>query len=410
MKVTFLLTQSLESPGGSGRFLPLAQALAALGHHITILALHHDYANAPEKTFTRDGVRVRYLGQMHVRKVGSQKFYFNTPQLLWITFLATLRLSWAAVRTPADALYIGKSQPMNGLAAWVAHRLKHIPVLLDSDDYEAGNNRFSASWQQKLVARFENWLPSFASAVLVGNHFIGRHFQTVGVPAHKIHLLPNGVSRSQFALLDTAAAANRLAHLRQSLPFPPSARLIVYIGSISLVSHPIDLLLHAFARVRQREPLAALLLVGGGEDIEPMRALAARLGLADWVHFHGRVPAADIPAYYRLGELSVDPRRAGVAAESSLSLKLVESIAAAVPCVTTDIGDRKEIGGAACVAVPPDDAAALAKAITCLLADSAARDRLKTAALTVRETLFWDGRARLLDTLLRQAAPHAEAA
>ena len=45
MKITLLLTQSLTSPGGAGRYWPLSKSLTKLGHQVTILALHHDYAN-----------------------------------------------------------------------------------------------------------------------------------------------------------------------------------------------------------------------------------------------------------------------------------------------------------------------------------------------------------------------------
>ena len=96
MKITFLLTQSLESPGGNGRFFPLAKALVRAGHHVTIIALHHDFANAPVRTFTQDGVNVHYVAQMHVHKQGNHKSYYSPARLLWVTAVATWQLTWAA--------------------------------------------------------------------------------------------------------------------------------------------------------------------------------------------------------------------------------------------------------------------------------------------------------------------------
>jgi hypothetical protein len=42
-KITFLLTQDLESPSGLGRYWPMARYLAALGHQVKIGALHSNF-------------------------------------------------------------------------------------------------------------------------------------------------------------------------------------------------------------------------------------------------------------------------------------------------------------------------------------------------------------------------------
>ena len=128
MKILFLSTQSKESPSGGGRYWPLAKALVDLGHDVTLAALHHNYRDLINRNFTEDGVNVKYVGQMHVRKVGNQKLYFHPVQMVWIALIATLKLTWTALRTDCDAIHICKSQPMNGLAGWFAHLLRRVPV------------------------------------------------------------------------------------------------------------------------------------------------------------------------------------------------------------------------------------------------------------------------------------------
>ena len=399
MRITFLLTQSLESPGGVGRFMPLAKSLARLGHQVTILALHHDYAHLKQRRFIRDNVDVWYVGQMHVRKFGSQKVYYSSLTLLAVTAISTIRLALAALRTPSDVVHVCKTQPMNGAAGWVVHMLRRTPVYLDSDDYEAVNNRFSGRWQQRIVAWFEDWMPSFASGITVNTTFIAKRFRELGYPAERIRLVPNGVDRDRFVLLDRLDLPQMLDELRQSLRIREQDRVIVYVGSLSLVSHAIDLLLEAFAAVMQLEPDALVLFVGGGEDLERMQQRAVALRVSERVRFLGQVPADRIPLYYRLGEVSVDPRYDSLPAQSSLSLKLVESIAAGVPCVTTDIGDRRHIVGAAGVAVTPDDAHALATGILSILNDAERSTSMRAAARAMREPLFWENRVRLFASI-----------
>jgi len=394
LHITFLLTQSLESPSGGGRYFPLAKALVGQGHRVTIFALHHNYRELEQRRFVRDGVTVEYVGQMHVLKADNRKTYFHPLAMIGITLIATLKLARAALREPGDLIHVAKGQPMNGIAAWIAHRLRGVPVYLDSDDYEAVHNRFGGRWQQRVVAWFEDWIPSFASGITVGNTFIWNRHRALGYPPEKLVLVPNGVDRDAFAALESADCARRLELLQRELDLEEGQPVVVYVGSMSLVSHAVDLLLEAFAHVCERLPDACLLLVGGGEDIDKLRLLAEQLGIAAHVRFVGRVPAEAVPLYYRLGTVSVDPRLDDLVAESSLSLKLVESIAAGVPCVTTDIGDRRLIAGEAGIAVPPGDARALAAGLLTVLENPEKASQMRQAALALRDRYWWDVRVQ----------------
>ncbi len=220
---------------------------------------------------------------------------------------------------------------------------------MDSDDYEAEHNRFGGRGQQRLVAWFEDWPVRWAAGFSVGNRYIYERYRVLGVPPERLHLLYNGVDEARFATLTAEATAA----LRRQLPLPATARLVGYVGRLRLTTHAVDLLLEAWAAVVAAKPHAVLLLVGGGEDAEQVHQLIMHMGLGDSVHRTGMVPVADVPLYYTLGEFSVDPRRASLAAESSFSLKLVESIAAGVPCITSDIGDRGTGGWSGLCSYPP---------------------------------------------------------
>jgi glycosyltransferase involved in cell wall biosynthesis len=393
LHILFLLTQSLESPGGTGRYFPLAQALVKQGYQVTILALHHNLPELRVKSFVKDGVTVHYVGQMHVQKAGNQKRYFPIWQLLWVVFWGTVQLTRHAWRIPCDAIHVCKTQPMNGLAAWLVHRRRGTPVYLDSDDYEAVNNQFSGRWQQRIVAWFEDWLPSFAAGITTNTTFIAARFAELGYPAAQILLVPNGASEERFAILNEPEAEAEIERLRRRLNIDVPEKTAVYVGSLSLTSHAIDLLLEAFALVGREIPEARLLVVGAGEAWEYLQQLSQTLGLADRVCFAGRVPAPEIPYYYRLGCVTVDPMRDSLPARSSLSLKLIESMAAGMPCITADIGDRRQMIGGAGLVVPPDDAPALAAACQQIFTDSHLAPQLRHQARQQRDQHWWSVRA-----------------
>jgi hypothetical protein len=61
VRILFLLTQDLDSPSGQGRYLPLAQGLARLGHAVHIAALHADFASLTTTSAEEGGVQVEYV-------------------------------------------------------------------------------------------------------------------------------------------------------------------------------------------------------------------------------------------------------------------------------------------------------------------------------------------------------------
>jgi len=61
MKIAFLMTQSLDSPSGLGRYGPIARELDHLGHTVEIIALHHDWKHLQQKSSSQDRIRVNYV-------------------------------------------------------------------------------------------------------------------------------------------------------------------------------------------------------------------------------------------------------------------------------------------------------------------------------------------------------------
>jgi glycosyltransferase involved in cell wall biosynthesis len=146
-------------------------------------------------------------------------------------------------------------------------------------------------------------------------------------------------------------------------------RIILYIGSMSLASHPVDLLVTAFRIVHSKYPGSLLLIVGGGEDLDSLQDLVHRLELQDDVIFTGRINPEQVVMYYHLGDVSVDPVNDDDQAKSRSPLKLFESWAVGVPFVTAAVGDRTALLGSpqAGVLANPGDPESLASAILSIL-------------------------------------------
>ena len=152
-----------------------------------------------------------------------------------------------------------------------------------------------------------------------------------------------------------------------------------------------EMLLKALALLEKRTPgRYRLTIVGDGQLENELRAEADRFG--DAVRFCGHVPnGPELFKLYRASDVFVH-----VARTEGLPQVLTEAQAAGLPIVATDVGGvRAGLGGGAeALLVPPNDAEALAAAITRVASDGDLR-----AVFTERGF----ARARTL-TLERQAA------
>src|SRR5439155_22721199 len=118
----------------------------------------------------------------------------------------------------------------------------------------------------------------------------------------------------------------------------------------------VDVAVRALARIRQAEPRAVLVVLGEG----PERPHLAGEG----VYLPGRV--GDVAFWYRRAEVLVHPAR-----WEGFGLALLEAMLAGKPVVATRLCATPEVvaDGETGLLVPPDDAEAVAEAVTTLLAD-----------------------------------------
>jgi glycosyltransferase involved in cell wall biosynthesis len=392
MRLTFLCTSDLDYPSPRGRWLPLAHELAALGHEVRLVMTHHafDRLPKPRRRQADGGVVVYYAGQMHVYGPVGQRRYYGAAALLRVSLLGAIRLAAAAVRFGGDALHVCKPQPINGLAGLLAARALGVPLYVDCDDYEAGNNRFGGGWQRRLVQLWEDNLPRRAAGVTVNTRFLQRRCRALGVPAGRIAYVPNGIAASRIAIPDSRAAAGLRAGMALG-----DAPVVAYVGTLSQTTHNVGLLLDAFALVVARVPGVRLLLVGDGEDRRALEDRAWQLGLGPRALFAGSVPHASIPAYLALAACSVDPVADDPVARARSPLKIVESLAAGTPVVTGDVGDRAEVlGRDGGVLVAPGSAQALADGIVAALEDATPRAQHIAQAQARAADYRWDRLAK----------------
>ncbi len=394
MRILYLLTQDLDSPLGVGRIWPLAKVMAAKGHRVRIAAPHSQWQTLRTRKFVQDGVLVEYVSPMHVIKGGNQKRYYSPIGLIWVSLRMTLGLLKSACSEKEDIIHIGKPHPMNSIAGWIASKLLKGKLCLDCDDYEAESNHFGQKWQKKVIEIFEKEMPRHCQLVTTNTHFMMSKLESWGCPGERIHYLSNGIDRERFTRPSRQVIQSLISQYR--LEGKP---VVLYAGSLSIINHPVDLLLKAFVIVQNQIPSSALVLVGGGEDYSMLVELAKTLGIEQNVRFTGRVDPQAVSNYYALANVSVDPIFDDAAARGRSPLKLFESWISSVPFVSAAVGERIYLLGqppAGILVQPAGDAQALANGILEVFRSNSYAQSLAQIGLERAQNFDW---ARLADEL-----------
>ncbi|MCC6198209.1 MAG: glycosyltransferase, exosortase A system-associated [Burkholderiales bacterium] len=202
-----------------------------------------------------------------------------------------------------------------------------------------------------------------------------------GVPASRITVIPNAVDIETFR----AGAAPDPA-LRAQLGLVDST-VLGFAGSF-YAYEGLDVLLDAVPLLLPAHPSLKVLLLGGGPEEARLKARADAAGIARHVLFVGRVLHQEVARYYDLIDILVYPRRSMRLTELVTPLKPLEAMAQGRLVAASDVGGHRELirHGETGVLFEAGDAAALARAVTHLLADRAVCERLRTGGRRFVET------------------------
>ena len=150
-------------------------------------------------------------------------------------------------------------------------------------------------------------------------------------PVDKIRVVPPGLDFGWVEDLE-----RRRGWLRARLGVNGSTLIFGMVGRLAKIKN-VALALHAFARFLRTKPVEAqLVIIGDGEMRSELESLACRLGIEQRVTFCGWVlERADIFSDLDVTCLS--------SFNEGLPVSLVESLAAAVPVIATDVGGVTDV-------------------------------------------------------------------
>jgi len=171
-------------------------------------------------------------------------------------------------------------------------------------------------------------------------------------------------------------------------PAPAPAPTLVTVGHLVARKRHADVIA-ALARLRVPRPDLRYVIVGDGPEREPLRALAASLGVSDRVELRGQLPPEQAAACARSATVFVLP-----SVDEAFGVAYIEAMAGGVPaigCRGEDGPEEIAAAGGGIVLVPRGDVDALTAQIELLLTDPDRRAALgREAAATVRRAFTWE--------------------
>jgi D-inositol-3-phosphate glycosyltransferase len=361
-----------DAGGQNVHVAALAAALARRGHEVSVFT-RRDSSRLPDAVPLAPGVTVRHV------PAGPPRLLPKDDLLPYMRDFA----DWLAARwreQPPDVVHAHFW--MSGIAAlWAADR-SPVPVVQTFHALGRVKRRWQAGADTSPPERIdiETTIAKQAAAIIATCTDEVSELAAYGAAPETMYVVPCGVDGARFrpgreAGPGTPRSQPRVLTLGRLVPRKGNATVIAAMAAI---------------------PGAELVIAGGPDpgrlhddpEVARLCQVAEAHGVADRVRFTGRVPHDDAPALLRSADIVVSAPW-----YEPFGILPVEAMACGKPVVVSAVGGHLDTveDGSTGLLVPPRDPAALAAALTRLLAEPGLRRQLGAAGTARAAARYsWD--------------------
>lgn len=317
MKILIALTYYRPHVSGLTIYVQrLAQALAARGHHVTVLTSQYDKGlpryeviegvnilRVPVAMRVSKGVIMPTLGFEATREVlAHEVLNLHLPQL----DAAGIALRGRLFGRPTVLTYHCDLILPRGLVNWVANHAAAVA------------NRFAANFADAIVAYTEDYARN--------SPFLSRYLKKIRVIPPPVEVPP--VDRAQVK-----------AFVRRHVPSLQDGAPVIGMAARLATEKGVEYLLRAIPRIIQRHPQVQVLFAGQYENVLGEAEYARRLSpiierYKDHWTFLGVLDPAEMASFYKTCDLTVLP---SLNSTESFGLVQVESMVSGTPVIASNL-------------------------------------------------------------------------
>jgi glycosyltransferase involved in cell wall biosynthesis len=317
-KFIFITTHITTDLGGSEYlWLETAQSLLIHGHRVEAIIPSHYPHQAEIKHLADEGAVIRHypLPPWHrlPRALGT---FFEKKLRKPLAYHATAREILKSHRkSPATLVVHNRTTHLNGIPITTAlrrHAIPYINIVHAAAEWHWPEIGEISSLKESYTHALQNYFVSQAAQITTENH--------IGTLLPQSHIVANPIRIDQHNPMDWPTA---------------STLRLACVARINPISKGHDLALRLLAASPWRERDIHLTFFGEGPYRATLENLAAALGISSKVTFHGH--EHDLKKIWSTHHALFLPSR-----HEGMPLAILEAMAAARPCITTDVGGHRE--------------------------------------------------------------------
>jgi len=372
----------VDAGGQNVHVAALAAGLAKRGHEVTVHTRRDD-ADLPARVETADGYTVAHVDAGPARAVPKDDLLQHMG-----SFADVLAGQWAEERPDVVHAHFW----MSGLASVQAAARLDVPVLQTFHALGSVKRRHQGDADTSPEQRIELERGLLRDVTHVVATCTDEVFELrrLGVSTEKVSIVPCGVDTAVFTPRGPVAPKGDRKRLLVL------GRLVERKGQEDAVRALVEV------------PGAELVVVGGpataeletDPEVQRLRAVAERLGVADRLVFTGSVSRADVPAWVRSADVVL-----AVPWYEPFGITPLEAMACGRPIVATAVGGLVDsvVDGVTGDLVPPRDPQRLGEVLAALLADDERRAAYGAAGVKrARSRYRWSRVVADTDAVYRQ--------
>jgi phosphatidylinositol alpha-1,6-mannosyltransferase len=250
-----------------------------------------------------------------------------------------------------------------------------------------------------VAHRLTRWSIRRTTAVICVSEYTRKFMHAAGFRPRVAHVISNGGDPQRFRVL----AAHEVEAFRSSLGLD-GAKLILTVGNVTERKGQ-EVVIRALPHINAAIGDTHYLMAGLPTQEKKLQGVARDMGVADRVHFLGRVDDETLVRLFNACDLfAMTSRETHSEGFEGYGIAVVEAALCGVPAVVSQNSGLSEAisDGVTGIAVPEGDASATAEAIVTLLRDEETRRRMGRAARerAIRDQT-WERRIESYDNLLR---------